>query len=193
MLAGFEVPSWSAPLDAEACIRRTPEDIGVRGLFFQLLVNEAAAAGKAAGMAQYSSFVHYPMREYMRVAVDVAGVLFGDVPLRAALRDLGSRIYPAFKRNMAGAALFAAAGNDFSKVADLAGRAYSISITRGGVSTKLLGNKRVLVQLRGIYNFPDCLQVGVWEGALAACHCSGQVALRSLSECDVDFEIAWSQ
>jgi uncharacterized protein (TIGR02265 family) len=53
------------------------------------------------------------------------------------------------------------------------------------------GERRARVELRQIWPFPDAYQVGVFEGALQAIDLAGEVQVRVLSPCDVDFEVTW--
>ena len=48
MLAGFRAPSWSEPIDVEQRLARTPESATIRGLFLQMIVDSAKAAGVEA-------------------------------------------------------------------------------------------------------------------------------------------------
>lgn len=193
MLSGFRAPDFNEPLDADERIARAPEDGSVRGLFLQIVADELAARGKPPlGARQYSGFARYPLREYMKLVVAAAPLLHPGLPLREGLRRIGRAVYPAFKDTMAGSAIFAFAGRDFARVAGLAQKAYGVAVAPGEVSVREPGPRHVVVELRQIYNFPDCLQVGVWEGAMGVCGAEGQVQIKVHSVCDVDFEIQWA-
>lgn len=192
MLPGFSAPSWTDPLDADERITHTPEDATLRGVFFQSVLENLESHGKKSPFReQYSSFVRYPLREYMQLALVAARELHPDEPLRAALRQIGRAVYPAFAATMAGSAIFAFGGNDFGKVAALAEKAYSISVTPGRVSLRKLGARHLVAELRDVFAFLDCLQIGIWEGAMIACHTEGTINLRMLSSSDGDLEMHW--
>jgi len=192
MLAGFRTPSWSEPLDVEERILRTPEHATIRGLFLQMIVDSAKAARiELPGPSRYSTFVQYPMRDYMRLAVAAAKCRFAAEHVREGLRRVGLTVYPEFKQTVAGSAIFAFASDDFRKVASLAQKAYAVSLNLGAVSIRELAERHIVVELRDVHNFPECLQVGVWEGALSACRVRGEVYVRALTQSDADLEIEW--
>ncbi len=190
MLPGFQPPTWTESLDVEQRISETPTDATLRGLFFQAIVDRLTALGKAAP-AQYSGFARYPVREYLELAASAAREIYPLEPLREGLRQLGREVYPAFKDTMAGAAIFAFAGNDFGKVAMLAQKAYEITLTPSRVALREHGKRHIVVELRAVYTFADCLQIGIWEGAMTACRVQGTIAMKVHSPCDVDLEIEW--
>ncbi len=190
MLPGFRTPDWNEPLDIEQRLGQTPADATLRGVFFQAIVDRLKAHGRPAPVT-YSGFVRYPVREYLELAVRSARELHPNEPLREGLRRVGRGVYPAFKDTMAGAAIFAFANNDFARVAALAQKAYELALTPARVGLRDLGHNHLVVELRDVYTFPDCLQIGVWEGAMAACSVEGTVALKLYSLCDADLEIEW--
>jgi uncharacterized protein (TIGR02265 family) len=190
--APFVDPDWTLPLDVDERITATPETATIRGLFFRLILDEVAAAGLSLlDSPRYVAFARYPVREYCRVAVQAARALHPELPLREALFRVGRSAYPGFKATMAGAAIFAFAGDDFFKVAKLAHKAYQVAIDPGQVAVNPLGERHLQVQLREIWNFPDCLQVGVWAGAMDVCNARGRVRVRVHSASDVDLDIVW--
>jgi uncharacterized protein (TIGR02265 family) len=192
MLPGFSAPSWTDPLDAAARIAQTPEDASLRGVFFQSVLDDLQSHGKKSMHREhYSSFMRYPLREYMELAVVAARELHPDEPLRSALREIGRAVYPAFAATMAGSAIFAFGGNDFGKVAALAEKAYSISVTPGRVSLRQVGARHLVAELRDVFAFLDCLQIGIWEGAMIACRTEGTINVRMLSSSDADLEMHW--
>jgi uncharacterized protein (TIGR02265 family) len=87
----FVEPPWQAPLDAEAEIARIPEDATISGMFLAPLAVEAKRQGFTLPSARerYLPFKFYPLREHSRLLVETCERLFGDRPLRQALRKLG--------------------------------------------------------------------------------------------------------
>jgi uncharacterized protein (TIGR02265 family) len=192
MLPGFLAPDWNEPLDASERLARTPADATIRGQFFEMI----AAAAKAVGRplrdpARRVSFMKYSVREYMDLAVSTAGELYPGASLREGLRRLGQHVYPAYQNTMIGAAIFALGGKDFERVAALAPKAYDVSLSPGAVTIRKLGGRHLVAELRDVYNFADCLQVGVWEGAMNVCSVSGEIYLKVHGVADVDLEISW--
>jgi uncharacterized protein (TIGR02265 family) len=192
MPSGFRLPDWNEPLDTGERIIHTPEEGTLRGVFFQVVVDQLVAQGKSPlGPLHYSGFTRYPLRDYLRLVVAAARQLHPDLPLREALRRVGHDVYPVFKATMAGSAIFAFASDDFAKVAGLARKAYSVALSPAAVDIRTLGPRHIVVELRDVYTFPDCLQIGVWEGALIACKAEGSVLLQRHSISDADLEIEW--
>jgi uncharacterized protein (TIGR02265 family) len=104
---------------------------------------------------------------------------------------LGRSAYPGFKATLAGTAIFAFAGDDFLKVAKLAHKGYQVALDRGTVEVREIGERHVEVRLREIWNFADCVQVGVWAGAMDICNAKGRILVRGASATDVDLDITW--
>ena len=117
--------------------------------------------------------------------------MFPDQPLRLALRMLGHQVYPNFAKTMIGSAIFSVAGRDFARVVKLAARAYGVSISPGSIRVQFVGERHVQVELRDLWAFPDCFQIGVWEGGMHVCRARGTIKVRTLGRADIDFDIAW--
>lgn len=192
MLPGFEPPIWTQPLDVNDRIAKVPANGRLRGVFFQVIVDALATQGKASPtLRHYAGFSRYPLREYLELSVAAAKQLYPNEPIREGLRRIGHAVYPAFKNTMAGSAIFSFANDDFSKVSALAQKAYSIVLEPSDVSIRELEPRHIVVHLREVYNFPDCLQIGVWEGAMAVCGVQGDLYLKVNSTSDVELEIQW--
>lgn len=189
--AEFAQPDWTLPIDEARRVSDVPEDATIRGLFVKLVLAELEAADLDPGGERYVAFARYPVREYNRVALDAAKRLYPELPLREGLYRLGRSAYPGFKATLAGTAIFAFAGDDFLKVARLAHKAYQVALDRGKVEVRELGERHLEVRLREIWNFADCLQVGVWAGAMDICNVKGRILMRGASATDVDLDITW--
>jgi uncharacterized protein (TIGR02265 family) len=127
----------------------------------------------------------------MELLVAAAGILYPREPMRNGLRRLGRLAYPTLAQTLIGRALFGVAGGDFGVILSLASRAYSISVKPGEVTLAEREGRHAVVRLRDLWNIPDSYQVGVFEGALIATGLRGEVKVRVLSPCDVDFEVTW--
>ena len=192
MPQAFAPPDWDAPLDAEGRIARAPDGATVRGMFLQDSVEAMRAGGVDPGPRKYIAFKTYPVQEYMALVVEAARALHPRKPLRAALRHLGRDVYPTFEKTMVGSAIFAFAGRDFGRVAKLAGRGYGVSLSPGGATTEFVEDGHLRACLRSIWVFPDCFQIGVWEGALDVCGAKGSIEIDVLGDCDVDYDVRWT-
>jgi hypothetical protein len=75
----------------------------------------------------------------------------------------------------------------------LASKAYAISLTPGSARLVRSSNNRTVLELREVWNFADCYQVGVMEGAMAAFRVEGtDVARAGGRPCDVVLVMHWS-
>ncbi len=191
--SGFAAPNWQAPLDASAQIASTPDAGAIKGLYFQDIVDACAGMHRTlhASRSRYLPFIDYPMREYMELLVAAAALVHPREPLRNGLRRLGRLAYPTLAATLIGRAIFGVAGRDFGVILSLASRAYGVSLKPGSVTLVEREAQRGVLQLRELWNFPDTYQVGVIEGALIAVGLRGEVKVRVLSPCDVDFEVTW--
>jgi uncharacterized protein (TIGR02265 family) len=190
---GFALPDWQAPFDADALIARAPEAGVVKGLFFQDILDAAVSLRVTlpAPRQRYLPFIDYPMREYMGLLVSATRVIHPREPLRNGLRRLGRMAYPTLSATLLGRAIFGVAGRDYGTIVSLASRAYAVTIKPGVVTLAERAPTRAVVTLRDLWTFPDTYHVGVFEGALIAVGLRGEVKVRVLSPCDVDFEVTW--
>jgi uncharacterized protein (TIGR02265 family) len=192
MSEAFEIPDWTASLDVEAHLAVVPRGGTVKGMFFQDFIKPLNDLGKKpATRTRYIAFKDYPLKEYMELALEVAPQIHPEQSLRESLRRLGFAVYPNFKSTMIGKAIFAIAGRDFKRVMELAGRAYKVAGSHGEVTLHHKGPGHTVAELREVYAFPDCLQLGIWEGGMKATGATGEITVRLHSTCDVDFEIHW--
>ena len=188
----FVSPDWDAPIDVAKQVRRAPVLGSVRGMFIREILDAVQSAGARLPVAKrYVSFKKYPLPDYLQVIADGCALIHPDVSLRRAMRRVGRLTYPNFVKTVLGKTILAVAGNDFSSVVKLAPKAYRATIKPGDAKVKEKGERKVVVELRDIWNFPDSFQVGVWEGALAACKVEGEIKVRSRDLANADLEITW--
>jgi uncharacterized protein (TIGR02265 family) len=188
MNAGFSLPDWSAPLDVEPYLRGVPAQGTVKGVFFRTVME---AARMRAGRDRYLVFQDYPMRDYLELLIEASRVRHGALPLREALRRFGAIGYTALESTTVGKIIFSVAGGQFARALRIAPKAYGISLQPGTVRVHERGERRVVVEIRGLWVFPDAYQVGLFEGAMRIFGESGTVLVRTLSPCDVDLEVTW--
>ena len=73
----------------------------------------------------------------------------------------------------------------------LAPEAYRHNLSHSSVKLKLDAPHQVVLEYRGVWNFPECYQVGVIEGACRAFGADPRVRVRVLSPCDIDMLVRW--
>lgn len=142
--------------------------------------------------ARYVSFKDYPLIELMRLLLETTVSVYPELPPKEGLRRLGRLVYPTLVNSTVGKVMFSLAGRKFEDALPLSRKAYEISLKPGSVSIENLGPGRATVALRSIWNFADCYQVGVFEGAMESFLVQGTVrVVRKRSLCDVDLHLVW--
>jgi len=189
----YEPIDWDAPLVADEYLRATPQNITVKGMFIQSIVDAVTAAGMSLeGRARYSSFKDYPLTELMEVEVAAAERLFPELPLRRALRRFGWTAFPTLMSSMIGKVIFAPVGKNLRAAIKLAARGYRVSISHARVAVVDDPDPETLhVQLADLYNFADSYQVGVFEGAVKHFGREPSISIRRRSAADVDLLVQW--
>jgi uncharacterized protein (TIGR02265 family) len=192
MADSFTVPNTGAPLDLEQRLAKVPPTTTVKGMFMQAIADEArAVSGATQGRGRWLAFKDYPLREWLTLLVDCARAAHPRVSAREGIRRLGQNAYPMFARSTIGKVVMSVAGDNFALALRQVPRVYAVS--GNGVTAELAEQRegRAIVQLRGVWDFPDAWQVGAFEGALDAFRKEGSVRVRILSLCDVDLELTW--
>jgi uncharacterized protein (TIGR02265 family) len=190
--AGFFVPDDASPFDPQPHILGVPSEHGVRGMFFNSIIDEAEARGVAISPARnYVDFKHYPVREWLELLLESAGRCHRGLSLRGAVRRMGRLAYPAFAASMVGRVMFGVLGNDIARVMKIASKGYDCSLTHAKVVIVANGAHSVRVRFEHSYAFIDAYQVGVFEGALAACKRRGEVHVRTDSVCEGEIFARW--
>lgn len=189
------LPDWNAPLAVARHLEATPKSAVTRGLFIQDVVEAMREHGVRDTRTEtdYIGFKHYPMNVYLERLHEAAQVIHANKPVRSGIRLLGQRVFRNFSSTLAGKAIFAVANLEFRKVAKLATVAYSTVYSPGHIEVESLGTGHLLVQLRDVWAFASCLQVGIWEGSMEMCRSPGEIKIVEHSLCDVDFDITWSE
>ena len=186
----FAEPDLRATLDVEARIAMAPEDATVRGMFFEQLARSARRA-EIARESRYVPFRNYPLRDYMSLVAEVARVRFPRLALGDAIRRVGWDAFLTMKDSVTGKVLFAFARGDALSVLRLAPDAYKHTMSHCSVSLRVSSPGQVVLEYRDLYNFVDCYQIGVVEGACRACGSVPRIRVRQLSVNDADMLIRW--
>jgi uncharacterized protein (TIGR02265 family) len=190
-MSHFSPPNLRQPIAVEACILATPESATVKGMYIQRLAELVQRQGAGAAK-RYVAFKDYPMRELMRAVADAAALLHPSLPTREAICAVGRLVFPTLQSSIAGRVIFAFAGNNYQAALQRVALGYEHSQNPGSARLASLSAGEAVVELRSVWNFPDCYQVGVHEGALTWYEKNGSIELRTLSPCDVDLRIRWS-
>ena len=197
-------PSWSgSPVAARTPdagpslalaerIASAPADSVIKGLFFQAIVDQAcAASGRAPGRERYLPFKGYPFTEWLEVLVECARLAHPRLPPREGLRRIGRCVVPRFAESTLGKVLLGVAGTSVAASLHVFPRMYASVGSSGTVRVRDVASTRAVVELRGLWDFPDAYHVGIFEGGLEALGHTGSVRAESRSPSDADLELTW--
>jgi uncharacterized protein (TIGR02265 family) len=176
---GFTAPDFAGPLDVAAHLDACPADVGAKGMFFNDGIEHVVAQGKQPpSTRKYVAFKSYPNRELIQLLADCAQRAYPDVPLREGLRRLGRSAYPTLASSMVGRVVFGVLGKDIVSIFRIAAKGYEIALTAGKARVVEVDAHGARVRFDDIYNFLECYQVGVFEGAILTCDRRGEVKLK---------------
>jgi uncharacterized protein (TIGR02265 family) len=188
----FLAPNDTAPLDVEAIIAATPEDAGLRGMYYQSYLDELKKRGLPVDPKhRYAAWRLYPMRPWQRFMVETAGRLYPELPLRGALRQLGLIAYSTFASSMVGRVIFGVLGKDVERIMRVASKGYEQSLSRCEVDVVDVTRSHARVHLRGVHSFLESYQLGVFEGALVMCERRGDVHHRPIAPGEAEIFCRW--
>src|SRR5690606_25096680 len=188
--ADFVPVDTRSPLDVEARIRATPPDKQAKGLFLEQMARAARVAGIAREQ-RYVSFRDYPLQEFMRLLAEYAPVRYPGVPLREAFRRAGGEAFPTLMSSVPGRVLYVLARRDVGAALRLAPDVYKHNLSHCSVSLRLEAPRQAILAYRDVWNFAECYQVGVVEGACRALGAEPRIRACVRSACDVDLLVRW--
>lgn len=179
--------------ELESLIALTPETATVKGMFLSSFLESLDRGGYARPTEQrFLSFKDYPLRVFMQLMLEAISTAWPTLPPTAGLRRLGQGAYPTLAESVVGRVLFSVAGRNFGTALQLTEKAYRVSLNPGVARLASLTEKTAVLEMRDIWNFADCYQVGVMEGAMVAYRVKGEVRAQKLSRpCDVNLHLRW--
>lgn len=188
----FADPPWSDPLCLAERLAACPESAVTHGLYFRSAQDVARRAGSdAPGRGSYLAFGRYPTREFVEVLAGCAEAAYPDAPSRRGLFHLGRAAYHATRDSTLGRVLFAVSGRDLFGALRLVADVYERFTAGVGTAIETSADSAV-IELRGVWGFPDCYHVGVFDAAMEDYGARGRIQVRSLSLADVDLKLTWS-
>jgi len=195
----FVTPRFDTPVDVEGHLARLPANATCKGMFFRDMIALAtphvredellAAAGIPA--RRYVGFLDYPMRDNLKLTVEVAKVVHPAVPLGEGLRRLGRTGYQTFLSSHVGKVLILAVSHDLGAVLELAPRAYPLVMNFGELSTERPGPRTVIARCRSFPAFVATYQVGTLEAVFAHFGVAGQLRVCVEDIDNVAIEASW--
>jgi uncharacterized protein (TIGR02265 family) len=189
---GFVTPDDAAPFDPLPNILGVPGEHGIRGLYFNSMIDEANIKGVAISADRsYIDFKHYPVREHLELMIEVARQCHPGSSLRGAVRRMGRTAYPVFAASLVGRVMSGVLGNDLARIMKIASKGYECSLSHAHASVVASNPHSARVRLENNYAFIDAYQVGVFEGALEACNREGEVYVRQDSVSEGEIFVRW--
>jgi len=138
-----------------------------------LSVIEAARRNGVADLTpkRYVGFKDYPLREHLELLGQAAvRVRPLEAPLRT-LRELGRGVYPAFAESLVGKVVLSGLGSGRDGARGglpWVARVYKMTSNHATATVSELADGATVVELDGVWSFPDTYHVGIFEGAARA-------------------------
>src|SRR5688572_13951778 len=155
---------------------------------------QVARAARPLGVpceSRYVAFRDYPLSDLMRLLAGAAKACYPGRPTREALHLMGRDAFGTLMSSVAGRVMFTFALGDAHSALRLAPQAYKASVSHCSVRVPVCTPEQVVLELRNLWNFPECYQVGVLEAGSAAFGPLPHLKTRVLSACDVDVLVRW--
>jgi uncharacterized protein (TIGR02265 family) len=187
-------------IDVASFVKSCPPSAATQGTFFQHVRDAVVARagevpeGLMKGVTErsWAPFLKYPLRDFMHLAVNAAGILHAEQPLAEGLRRMGWLAYPSFASTMAGRIVLLALGDSLEDIVRATPKAYAITLPSATVEVKKLGERRYRFEFRNAYCFVDTYHRGVLEGAVRAHGYEPRIETHYKNRsCDADFEGGW--
>ena len=167
-------PSLRHTIDVAQYLEACPAEATTTGTFFQ---NVRDAVVKRTGSSspallngvttdRWTAFLHYPLRDFMRLAVNAAGILHPHEPLAEGLRRVAWNTYPSFASTVAGRIVLFAFGEKLSHVIQATPRIFAVTVPGMEVTPIENTERSSRMEFRGVYCFADSFMRGVIEGAI---------------------------
>lgn len=190
---GFSLPDWDAPIDVQSHLDRIPADATSKGMFVQAMVGEVRRVGKELSCGgKFVSFKDYPLGDVLDVIIETGQLLHPEATQREQLRRVARLGYSCFTESMIGKVIFGMVRGDVGRIFRLAGRALPHAISPGKLETEMLDDNSALIRASDIYLIADCFAPGIAEGALQACGRQAVIAMKSVSDTEIELWIHWA-
>lgn len=179
----LQPPRLLEPVDLDAHLRRLPPDASCKGMFFKTIFELGAGVGSPAELARaagipvrrYTPFLDYPMRDNLRLTVEVARRAYPQLTLGEALAHIGRTSFSTFLGSHVGRVLVLAAGDSVGDVLALAPKAYRLSMSFGEVRVVSQEPRRVVFACRDLPAFIETYQAGTLQGVFDHFGVAGQM------------------
>lgn len=171
-----------------------PATTTISGMFLEASVSAARKArlplSAEWAQQQYKTFRFYPMRDFARLLAELAPLMFGDMPIRQALRVMGRTAPGVLMGSTVGKVVLGSAEGVHEIIATVT-KTYPINLKPSSAEIVESGERSVVVRLVDVHYFMDCHHVGVMEGTLRHAGVRGSVRIRRLGPGAMDYLLAW--
>lgn len=175
-MAEFAIPSFDASPGFETYLRNASETATGLGSFFQSVLSiverhgakDVERALEGVGSRRWIAFKQCPLRDFIRLAHNVAQIAYPKSSEGEGLRRIGHSAYPNFESTMAGRIAIFAFGDSLEDVLRASPKAYRLALPHATITTEPLGPRHFRMELRNVASFVDTYQCGVIEGCVTA-------------------------
>ena len=195
----FTPPDFTSDLDVEAWVGRCPSEATTRGMFLTSCADMGRRAAPSrvdevyAGLTarRWTPFLDYPLRDMMRLMVNVTRLRWPHEPLREGLRRVGWTSYSTFQDSMAGRIIFAVGPKDMESKMGLVAKGVSLSVSHAILTPRRMADRHWRLDYDHVYCFLDSHHVGIVEGYVRAHGFAAQIGIRAESPDRATFDLRW--
>lgn len=195
----FSAPRFDRSIELGAHLARLPSDATCKGMFFRDLIRMAQSTGtpeqiaKDAGIPhrRYMPFLDYPMRDNLRLTVEVARRMHPNAPPGEGIRRIGRTGFATFLSSHAGRVLVFATGQDVGSILALAPRAFRLVMSFGTVTIERIEERKIVLACERLPVFIEFYQVGTVEGILEHFGARGTIRVAIEDVATGAIEVTW--
>ncbi len=187
---GFALPDWTGPLELDAQLAATPDDIMVRGVLIEGLRRRAITMGVDLGLDRFIPFKGYPIRAQLEILVQASERLNPDRP-REGLRWIGQLAMPSVLETMLGKVMLGVLGKNPRSVFERAQHAFKSFGAKTTIKLHSQSDDHVHMHYIDAYAFPRWYHVGFIEGTVSALHHTPSVWTKIHSLTEVEYWCTW--
>jgi uncharacterized protein (TIGR02265 family) len=163
--------------DLEWRLSQIPDSAACRGVYFNMLDQQAAAFG-ARVQKEYRDYFKlisfnglrlYSIKDYLTRMVKLAALQFGPANIHKGLFEIQEAAWPSWRKTLVGRATFAVLGNDFDAVLRVMGGAVSKSLNHGSCKITKEAAGKYVARFTEQYVYIEHAMAGALTGVARAC------------------------
>jgi len=177
-MASYQAPADDVGFDISKRLAAIPDGATIRGFAIYLTAQAMGPDIFDHVVREWKivPFKDYPERLVLDMAIDIKR--FYNDSVTEALRETGRHGYPAFCKSIVGRSISSALGADPKNHLQMIHVGYQAVWPSARIEVQLAETTQALVTFSGRYCCPDIFDIGLMEGVLASCGCSGRVGVQ---------------